>query len=87
MKLQCQNRCAIESLLKSDERAATTLESGSRRRERGGRTRDSRSHSCDTPDVREAFASIFHTILVYIILYLIGEIRTGSPNDETLLVA
>lgn len=31
MKLQCQNLCAIESLLKSDEHAATTLESESRR--------------------------------------------------------
>jgi hypothetical protein len=39
MKLRCQNMCAIESLLKSHEHAATTLESESRRRERGGRTR------------------------------------------------
>ena len=36
MKLRCQNMCAIESLLKSHEHAATTLESESRRRERGG---------------------------------------------------
>ena len=34
MKLRCQNMCAIESLLKSHEHAATTLESESRRRER-----------------------------------------------------
>lgn len=34
MKLRCQNMCAIESLLKSREHVATTLESESRRRER-----------------------------------------------------
>ena len=45
MKLQCQNMCAIESLLKSDEHAATTLESESRRREHEHGAR--RSHSTE----------------------------------------
>ena len=44
LRVRCEDMCAIESLLKSHEHAATTLESESLRRVRGrGRTRNSRS--------------------------------------------